>query len=67
MKRTFISLAAFTFLTWTGSNLWLAGFQQGYEQGQSSAWDRATRSFELLSQRQQPALGPIQLRDMSED
>ncbi len=41
MKRTFMTFAAVVFAIWGGTNLWLAGYEQGYEAGEDSAWTRA--------------------------
>jgi len=55
MKRTFITLASILFLVWAGSNLWLAGYEQGYEQGENTAWDRANSMRKLTIEDQKPA------------
>ncbi|MBB03215.1 MAG: hypothetical protein ACE37I_13830 [Rubinisphaera brasiliensis] len=57
MKRTFITLASVLFVVWAGSNLWLAGYQQGYEQGETTAWDRANtmRKLPLTAEDNMPA------------
>ncbi len=55
MKRVFTVMATMTVLVWTGSGLWLAGYEQGYEQGTHTAWKRANRTMHILSRLQQSA------------
>ncbi|WP_339745562.1 hypothetical protein [uncultured Rubinisphaera sp.] len=40
MKRTFTMIAVITAATWGGTNLWLAGFEQGYDAGEDAVWGR---------------------------
>ncbi|MCG6155198.1 hypothetical protein [Rubinisphaera margarita] len=36
-----MTFATVVFAIWGGTNLWLAGYEQGYEAGEDSAWTRA--------------------------
>ncbi|HCS51575.1 MAG TPA: hypothetical protein DIW81_08275 [Planctomycetaceae bacterium] len=33
-------IAVITAATWGGTNLWLAGFEQGYDAGEDAVWGR---------------------------
>ncbi|TWT63781.1 hypothetical protein [Rubinisphaera italica] len=55
MKRTFTMIAVITAATWGGTNLWLAGFEQGYDAGEDAVWGRinnASRELDMQSNQQ---------------
>lgn len=54
MKRTFITLSVLAGLVWSGSNLWLAGYQQGYRQAEEMAQDQARHTARILAFRDRP-------------
>ena len=45
MKRTFIVVAFVVGIVWGGTELWLSGYQQGFTEGEDSAWSRANRKL----------------------
>ncbi len=50
MKRTFTMIAVITAATWGGTNLWLAGFEQGYDAGEDAVWGRINCASKKLEQ-----------------
>jgi hypothetical protein len=41
MKRTLLVFGGFLFCSWACIQLWLAGYQSGYEEGSVTAWHQA--------------------------
>ncbi len=41
MKRTLLTLGGFLILSWGSIQLWVAGYESGYEEGSSTAWVQA--------------------------
>ncbi len=41
MKRTLLTFIGFMICSWASIQLWLAGYQSGYEEGSSTAWTQA--------------------------
>ena len=59
MKRTFIVVALIVGSVWAGTEIWLSGYQQGYVEGEDSAWSRANRKYP------EPFLGEMSSRPKS--
>ncbi len=56
MQRVFVVVATLILMIWGGSNLWLSGFEAGYETGEASAWDRANALHRIDNRKNVPAV-----------
>jgi len=63
MRKVFILFATVITIVWGGTNLWLAGYEQGYTEGEDSAWDRANSARDLITEYPRPETRSVQLED----
>lgn len=56
MQRVFVVVAALILMIWGGSNLWLSGFEAGYEAGEATAWDRANALHRIDPRKKSPVV-----------